>query len=188
MEPDKESLFAKLNANAPVIQVILGVIAIIVAIAVPWYYAQSRVEVTEAPEPFATPPSETAAPTPVPSPSASPAETVTSQETVAESPSAPPHRDPPFLPLEFTLHDGDQKTFLGDQASVAAEFNQIGSQHFVTLKVGTTEGEPAPYPVLGAGARFFVRVAGNDYSVYVLSVDKTARTVEVRISRNSGSQ
>jgi hypothetical protein len=121
------------------------------------------------------------APTPTPQPSPP-------RGGKTEGSPAPPHRDQPVLPLDFTLHDGDQKTFLGDQASVAAEFNQIGSEEIVTLKVGTTEGEPVPHAVLGAGARFPVRVAGNDYSVYVLSVDKTARTLEVRISRNSGSK
>lgn len=175
MEPVREGRFAK-----------IGVFVAVVGVAITWYYAPSRVEVKEPPGPVATPSPEPTGP--VPSPSASPAEIVAPQETGAESPSAPPHRDPPFLPLEFTLHDGDQRTFLGDQASVAAEFNQIGSEDFVTLKVGTTEGEPVPHAVLGAGARFPVRVAGNDYSIYVLSVDKTAHTIGVQISRNSGSQ
>lgn len=104
-----------------------------------------------------------------------------------EAPPPPLRRDPSAFPLDFTLYDGEQRTFLGDQASVAAEFNQIGSEDFVTLRVGTTEGESVPHAVLGAGARFPVRVAGSEYSVYVLSVDKSARTVGVRISRNSES-
>ena len=177
MEPVREGRFAK-----------IGAIAAVIGVAIAWYYAPSRVEVMVAPGSVATPSPEPTSPIPEPSPSASPAKTAPPQETVTESPSPPPHRDPPDLPLEFTLHDGDQKTFLEDQASVAAEFNQIGSEEIVTLKVGTTEGEPVPHAVLSAGAWFPVRVAGNDYSVYVLSVDKTAHTIGVRISRNSGFQ
>jgi hypothetical protein len=176
MEPVREGLFTK-----------IGVIVAIIGVAIAWYYAPNRAVVTEVVSPVATPSPTPVGPVPVPSPSASPAETVAPRETVDESPSAPPHRDQPGLPLEFTLHDGDQKTFLGDQASVAAEFNQIGSEEVVTLKVGTTDAEPVPHAVLGAGARYPFRLAGNTYSVYVLSVDKNARTVEVRISRSSES-
>jgi hypothetical protein len=184
MGPIREGRFTKLGAIATVI----GVIVAVIGVTITWYYAQSRVEVTETPGPVATPSPEPTGPVPGPSPSPSPAVIVTPQGTVAESPSAPPHRDPPELPLELTLHDGDQRTFLGDQASVAAEFNQIGSQEIVTLKVGTTEGETVPHAVLGAGERYPFRLAGHTYSVYVLSVDKTARTVGVRISRSSESQ
>jgi hypothetical protein len=60
-------------------------------------------------------------------------------------PSASPRPDPPVFPLDYTLRDGEQRTILGDQASVAAEFNQVGSEGFVTLRVGTTEGESVFY-------------------------------------------
>jgi hypothetical protein len=127
-------------------------------------------------------------PPPVPSPAPQPTAPVPPRGTGdAEEPSPPPHRDHQALPLDFTLRDGEQRPFLGDQASVAAEFNQIGSEDFVTLRVSTTEGESVPHAVLGTGPPFSVRVAGREYSVYVLSVDKTARTIKVRISRNSES-
>ncbi|MEA2604115.1 MAG: hypothetical protein QOF89_5107 [Acidobacteriota bacterium] len=169
MEPVREGLFTK-----------IGVIVAIIGVAITWYYAPNRAVVPEVVKPVGTPSPTPVESVPAPSPSASPVETV--------DPPAPPHRDQPGLPLEFTLHDGDQKTFLEDQASVAAEFNQVGSEEFVTLKVGTTEGEPVPHAVLGAGARYTFRLSGNTYSVYVLSVDKSARTVGVRISRSSESQ
>lgn len=177
MEPVREGLFTK-----------IGVIVAIIGVAITWYYAPNRAVVTEVVKPVATPSPTPVESVPAPSPSASPAETVDPQKTVDESPPAPPQRKQPVLPLEFTLHDGEQRTFLGDQASVAAEFNQIGSEEIVTLKVGTTEGEPVPHAVLGAGARYTFRLSGNTYSVYVLSVDKSARTVGVRISRSSESQ
>ena len=177
MEPVREGLFTK-----------IGAIAAVIGVAIAWYYAPSRVEVKEAPGSVATPSPETPGPTPMPSPSPIPAETVAPQGTVAESPSEPPRRDPSDLPLDFTLRDGEQRTFLGDQASVAAGFNQIGSEEIVTLKVGTTDGEPVPHAVLGAGARYPFHLAGNAYSVYVLSVDKIARTIRVRISRSSEPQ
>jgi hypothetical protein len=100
----------------------------------------------------------------------------------------PRRADRPTLPLDFTLRDGEQRTFLRDQASVSAEFNQIGSEEVVTLRIGTTKGESVPHAVLGAGTRFPVHVKGSSYSVYVLRVDKTARTIGVRISRDSDSQ
>jgi hypothetical protein len=174
MEPVREGRFTK-----------IGVFVAVVGVAVTWYYAPRRVEVKEAPGPVATPSPEPTSPVPGPSPSASTTETAA---PVAESPSAPPHPDQPVLPLEFTLRDGEQRTFLGDQASVAAEFNQIGNEDFVTLRVGTAEGEPVPHAVLGAGVRYPFRLAGKAYSVYVLSVDKSARTVGVRISRSSESR
>jgi hypothetical protein len=168
------------------IAAVIGVLVAVIGVAITWYYGQSRVEVTQVTRPPATSP-------PVATPVISPAPTPTGRHSPPRDgetgdPPRRPHLDRPALPLEFTLRDGEQQTFLGDQASVAAEFNQVGSEDFVTLRVGTTEGESVPHAVLGAGARFPVRVAGRDYSVYVLSVDKTARTVGVRISRNSESQ
>jgi hypothetical protein len=123
-------------------------------------------------------------PTPQPTGTVPPQGSNTGNE---EEPPPPPHRARPAFPLDFTLRDGEQRTFSDDQASVAAEFNQIGSEDFVTLRVGTTGGESVPHAVLRAGARFPVSVAGSEYSVYVLRVDNSARTVEIRISLNSES-
>jgi hypothetical protein len=181
MEPTREGFFARLGAIGQTI----GVIVAVIGVAITWYYAQSRVEVTVAPRFTATSPAPVATPVTSPTPTAQPSP---HRNGETGEPPPPPHRDVPTFPLDFTLRDGEQRTFLGDQASVAAEFNQIGSEDFVTLRVGTTEGESVPHAVLGAGARFPIRVAGTDYSVYVLSVDKTARTVGVRISRNFQSQ
>lgn len=125
------------------------------------------------------------APPPTPKPHPTVAVPPRGNDTSDEEGPPPLRRDPPAFPLDFTLYDGEQRTFLGDQASVAAEFNQIGTEEFITLRVGSTEGESVPHAVLGTGARFPVRVAGGEYSVYVLSVNKSARTVGIRISRNS---
>jgi hypothetical protein len=178
MEPVEEGCFTRLGAIATVI----GVIVAVIGVAITWYYAQKRVEVAEIPRSAATP-----SPTPGLQPSPQPAETGAPPEGDTRKASEPPHSDPPVLPLELTLRDGEQRTVLGDQASVAAEFNQIGSEEFVTLRVGTADGESVPHAVLGAGARYPFSLAGSDYSVYVLSVDKAARTVRVRISRGSKS-
>jgi hypothetical protein len=163
---------------------VIGVIIAAITLAVTWHYASKAAERTEAQNPAITPPPpiERVGPAPAPTLTAQPGP---SREGETGEPPRP-HR--PTFPLDFTLRDGEQRTLLGDQASVAAEFNQIGSEDFVTLRVGTTAGESVPHAVLGAGARFPIHVAGNSYSVYVLSVDKTARTVGVRISRNSESQ
>lgn len=174
MEPVKEGCFTK-----------LGVLIAAIGVAMTWYYAHSRAEVTEAQRSAAMPPPQVERPVPSGSPSVPPAEPTKPEPRETRSPADPPR---PVLPLDFTLRDGEQRTFLGEQASVAAEFSQIGSEDVVTLRVGTTEDESVPHAVLGAGARFPLRVAGSDYSVYVLNVDKTARTVGVRISRNSESQ
>jgi hypothetical protein len=171
MEPVREGTFAK-----------LAVLIAAIGVALTWYYSHNRSEVSVPPIPTVT------SPAPVPTPVTSPATAPTIPPSPPIGTPAPPRHDRPALPLDFTLHDGEQRTFLGDQASVAAEFNQIGSEDFVTLRVGTTGGESVPHAILGAGARFSVRIAGNSYSVYVVSVDKTARTVGVRISRNSESQ
>jgi hypothetical protein len=167
---------------------VIGVILTAVGVAVTWYYASKAAVRTEAQNPAVTPPTqiERVVPAQTPHPRVESGEEPHAKERRSPTTSSQPVE--PTLPLDFTLRDGEQRTFLGDQASVAAEFNQVGSEDFVTLRVGTTEGESVPHAVLGAGARFPVRVAGNKYSVYVLSVDKTARTVGVRISRNSESQ
>lgn len=86
-------------------------------------------------------------------------------------------------PLELALRDGEQKTFFDDQASVAASFNQIGREKFVTLVVGTAEGEPVPHAVLGPGARITFQLGGVEYAIFVLQVSEDTRTVKVRINQ-----
>jgi hypothetical protein len=165
---------------------VVGALAAVADVAINWENLQRAVTGSTA---TASTPGPGGTTTPPPAPKPQPADVPPQGNNTGnkQGPLPPPRRDPPAFPLDFTLHDGEQRTFLDDQASVAAEFNQIGSEDFVTLRIGTTEGESVPHAVFGAGARFPVRVAQSDYSVYVLSVDKSARTVGVRISRNSES-
>lgn len=191
-EPVREGKYAKFNVLIGLPLVAIGVLIGAFGVFVNWYYAPGRTGVTDQPSPSPAP-TATHEPSPTPIPPRHPSTPVdggspTSGGGTVASPPSPP-ADAPSLPLEFTLRDGEQRTFLGDQASVAAEFNQVGSENFVTLRVGTTEGGSVPHAILDTdtGARFPVRVAGSEYSVYVLSIDKAARTVGVRISRKSES-
>src|SRR5436853_3118549 len=94
---------------------VIGVLLAAITLAVTWYYASKAAERTEAQNPAVTPPIERVVPAPTPTPTA---------QTGPSKGGEPPPPPRPALPADFTLRDGEQRTFLGDQASVAAEFNQ----------------------------------------------------------------
>jgi len=86
------------------------------------------------------------------------------------------------LPAEFTLGDGEQKVLLSGQASVGIQFNQIGEEQFLTLRINSSEGSDS-HPVLSTGARFPFRQGGSEYFVSVLRFDYAARTAVLRVDR-----
>ena len=86
------------------------------------------------------------------------------------------------LPAEFTLADGDQKVLLAGQASVGIQFNQIGEERFLTLRINSSEGS-ANHAILGTGARFRFRQAGSEYYASVLRLDYAAKTAVLRVDR-----
>lgn len=108
--------------------------------------------------------------------------------TPAQSTLAPVHERTPAVvivkpvlesPVEVTLHDGEQTTVLSDQASLAVAFNEVGQERFVTVSVN---GEP--HAVLSPGARFVFTAGEKRYSVYVLGINKEARSVRLRVARS----
>ncbi len=95
-----------------------------------------------------------------------------------KSPAKPPVKTAE-APAEVTLHDGDQKTVLSDQASLGVAFQQIGEEEVVTVSVN---GEP--HAVLGTGAHFGLSVKGTSYTIYVLHVDSQGKSVRLRIAES----
>jgi len=107
------------------------------------------------------------------------------EEPKKETPSPLPPRSemtPRELPAEFTLSDGDQKVLLSGQASVGIQFNQIGEERFLTLRINSSEGSEN-HPILGTGGRFPFRQAGSEYYVSVLRFDHAARTAVLRVDK-----
>jgi hypothetical protein len=176
MEPTREGFFARLGA----IGQIIGVIVAVIGVAVAWYYAHNRAEVTAPSSLTVTTPAPVATPvtTPAPTPTAQPSPP-RNGETGEPSPPPPP----PFL-LEFTLHEGEQRTFLEDQASAWINFTPVGSEDVPTLFLHTSKGTVPHLIVTDKDRTFPLRVAGKDYSVYLLSVHKATHTVSIRINRN----
>jgi hypothetical protein len=86
------------------------------------------------------------------------------------------------LPAEFTLSDGEQKVLLSGQASVGVQFNEIGEERFLTLRINSSEGS-ANHAILGTGARFRFRQAGSEYYASVLRLDYAAKTAVLRVDR-----
>jgi hypothetical protein len=89
-------------------------------------------------------------------------------------------RAAPDLPTEFMLGDGEQKVLLSGQASVGIQFNQIGEERFLTLRINSSGGS-ANHAILSTGARFPFRQGGSEYYVSVLRFDYTARTALLRV-------
>ena len=119
-------------------------------------------------------------------------------ETVTESPEPEPEPTPPppkpvdrpprtekaasELPVEFTLSDGEQKVLLSGQASVGIQFNQIGEEKVLTLRINSSEGSEN-HAIPNTGARFRFREAGLEYYVSVLRFDYAARTAVLRVDK-----
>lgn len=99
-----------------------------------------------------------------------------------ESTDRPPHTEEAAseLPAEFTLSDGEQKVLLSGQASVGIQFNQIGEERFLTLRINSAEGS-VNHAILGTSARFRFRQGGSDYYVSVLRLDYAARAAVLRV-------
>ncbi len=91
-------------------------------------------------------------------------------------------RTAPELPTEFTLSEGEQKVLLAGQASVGIQFNQIGEEQFLTLRINSSEGSEN-HAILGTGGRFRFQHDGSEYYVTVLRFDYTARTAALRVDR-----
>lgn len=185
MGPVREGFFAKLSGIGQVV----GVIVAIVGVAITWHQVHGGIKVMEDPRPATTPQADLKVSIP---------QSPTSPSKGRVGAARPEERNPgesfthsrpsePVIPTELTLRDGEQATLLGDQASVAVEFSQVGSENIVTLRVNTPDEESVPHVVLGAGARYPFRAAGHDYWIYILSVDNAGHTVVVRISQNLGS-
>lgn len=116
-------------------------------------------------------------------------ETGTTVESTTEETEETPPPDPPRsertareLPAEFTLQDGEQKVLLSGQASVGIQFNQIGEERFLTLRI-TSSGGSENHPVLGAGGRFRFQHAGSEYYVSILSFDSAAKTAVLQVDK-----
>src|SRR5688500_1302206 len=67
----------------------------------------------------------------------------------------------PEVPAEFTLLDGEQKVLLSGRASVGIQFNQVGEERFLTLRINS-DGGPQVHAILGAAARYSFRVGETE--------------------------
>jgi hypothetical protein len=100
----------------------------------------------------------------------------------------PPAPPPPTqqatseLPAEFTLSDGEQKVLLSGQVSVGIQFNHIGEEQFLTLRINSSEGSKNQ-AILGTGGRLRFRNANSEYYVSILRFDNAARTAMLRVDR-----
>lgn len=89
-----------------------------------------------------------------------------------------------LLPLELNLTDGEQSVILSGQAGLAVEFNQVGEEQFVTLRIraGSTSRSHA---ILSSTATksYEIELQGEEYYVSVLRIDHQARSVRLRVDR-----
>lgn len=90
----------------------------------------------------------------------------------------------PEFPAEVALRDGEQSVLLTGRASVGIQFNQLGSERFLTLHVNAEDGDRS-HTMLGTGTRFPFRVAGVTYQVSLLVADYDERTARLRIDRTN---
>lgn len=94
----------------------------------------------------------------------------------------PPSTSGPEYPFEFTLGDGEQQVLLSGQAAVSAQFNQLGEESFLTLRI-SIGGETTSHVVLAPGARFTLPVQEAQYYLSLLNLDLSGRTARIRIDR-----
>lgn len=104
-------------------------------------------------------------------------------------PATPPGTHPPLpqprapeFPLEVTLRDNEQTVFLSGRASVGVQFNQIGEEQFLTVRINTGTKSRSE-AVLGGGARLPLLVGNMEYVVSVLGIDYSEKTAHVRVDR-----
>jgi hypothetical protein len=107
-----------------------------------------------------------------------------SEETFPQLPAAlPPSTTPsPGTPFEFTLVDGEQKVLLSGRVAVGAQFNQIGEEDFLTLRVNIGD-ESTPHVVLAPGTHLTLRVQEEQYYLSLVRLDFSSRTARIRIDR-----
>jgi hypothetical protein len=65
---------------------------------------------------------------------------------------------------------------------VGIQFNQIGEEQFLTLRINSSEGSQN-HPILGTGGRFRFQHAGSEYYASVLSFDYAAKTAMLRVDQ-----
>jgi len=186
MSTSTESCYTKLGGIAAVLALVLGFLA--------WrcpYLPPAPVSVT----PESTP--EDPRLRPGDAPAGSSGETKSTNPEPQDSPIKPPPREgstepvlplkpapAPEVPTEFTLSDGEQKVLLSGRASVGIQFNQLGEERFLTLRINS-DGAPQVHAILGAAARYSFRVGEAEYQVSLLSADHGEKTASLSIDRTN---
>jgi hypothetical protein len=115
---------------------------------------------------------------------------VNTPEPTPEPPAPPKDRTHPPLPqprapefpLEVTLRDNEETVFLSGRASVGVQFNRIGEEQFLTVRINTGTDSRSE-AVLGGGARLPLQVGNTEYVVSVLGIDYSEKTAHVRVDR-----
>jgi hypothetical protein len=88
--------------------------------------------------------------------------------------------------MEIELRDGEQDVILSGQASLAVEFNRIGNEKFVTLRIFAGDASTA-HAVLSSTARYDFELEGQIYYINVLRVDFSSKSVRLRVDRKRSS-
>jgi hypothetical protein len=113
-----------------------------------------------------------------------PQQTAPEKVAVADAPLNPAPPAPEVSTTQavapIVLHHGE--TYSAESISIAALFNNIGGEVFVTLRITPDNAETLNKPVVG-GETFTIPTSAGDFLLSVLSLDTTQQTLTVKLNR-----